>query len=97
MKSTKENLTHRKWYVIDDNLHTIIQYNEADINSCVGYCCEQWGTWEIDNSGRWEVEEAAKEHLAKLGKEWEPYWEEPKEEVVAKMREFETGATRNLS
>lgn len=37
MKAKKENLIHRKWYMIDDNVRCILQYNEVNPDKCIGY------------------------------------------------------------
>lgn len=84
MKSTKENLKDGVWYKILPQERfgdTILKYQENKEAS--GYWRGRWDdVWVFATGGNWEVEEATKEDLAKLGKEWEPYWEEDKQQLA---------------
>lgn len=112
MKSTKENLKDGVWYTVVELPRTVIKYNKKNLNYIVGYWRGEFSTGWSFKSDNWEVEEATKEDLAKLGNEWEPYWEEPKEEydIVEKalelkedvkpkqyLKQFPSGAVRSDS
>lgn len=113
MKSTKENLKDGVWYkILPQEIFgdTILKCQVDKV--AIGYWRGRWDTsWSFAKFG-WEVEEATKEDLAELGNEWEPYWEEPKEEydIVEKalelkedvkpkqyLKQFPSGAVRSDS
>lgn len=101
MKATKENLKTGTWYKITRLQHgettnnTFLKYQGNKLG--IGYWRGNWDTvWAFSANGIWDIELATKEDLAKLGNEWEPYWEEENTEQEPKMREFDTGATRNV-
>lgn len=83
-----------KWYKINDFDYQECTLQYAGNTSNKGYWRGTWGTgWGFRKDNNWKL--ATKEDLAKLGNEWEEYWEEEPIEKTS-IRQFDTGATRNI-